>query len=203
MFLPLVQVKSVFLAGFSALEELVWTCVPAGNLVLSQQGNNKCRNRKAAKVGLERTYNTAWPRETQAFRSFCLLYFCAVWPDVGSSEARCCFLDPSEFWLVGRGIRVKLGLFDNGICWRPKRWMRCQQNRLLCFFLLDLLNLWTMTYYFREVGKFQIMLISSLSPALNSKADLISITAVFGCTFKWHKLNCIVPFGTAVLAQVS
>lgn len=126
-FLPLSQ-------HWKSLCELV---LPAGNSVLSQQGNNnKWRNHKEAKVGLERTYHSLATRDT-SLQVFCLLYFFAarrgiIWGKVPLS------------WPVRSltsGIHVKLGLFGSGICWRPVRRFRYQQSDRYVFFCCDLLNL--------------------------------------------------------------
>lgn len=109
LFLPLVRLKGVFQQQ-NSLCELV--CLQAIRFYLSE-ATTSGETTKKLKSGW-RGRIAAWPLETQAFRFllFCLFYFFAAWPDVGSAEARSCFLDLSGVWLVARGIHVKLGQID-------------------------------------------------------------------------------------------
>lgn len=92
LFLPLVRLKGVFQQQ-NSLCELV--CLQAIRFYLSE-ATTSGETTKKLKSGW-RGRSAAWPLETQAFRFlvFCLFYFFAAWPDVGSAEARSCFLDLS------------------------------------------------------------------------------------------------------------
>lgn len=89
---PLVRVRAVFRQQ-NSLRELV--CLQAiwfypSEATTSGETTKKLKSGRRGRIA-------AWPLETHAsrFLVFGLFCFFAEWLDVGSAEARCCFLDPS------------------------------------------------------------------------------------------------------------
>lgn len=90
---------------------------------------------KEAKSGVGEDVSQCGHSGHQPLGLWFVLFLCCfgqTWNHLGQGAA---FLTRQQVWLVSRGIHVKLGQFENGICRRAARWMRYQQIRLwVCFF---------------------------------------------------------------------